>query len=285
MEGFNGFLLGFNELFMSDLEAIPGLQKGFCFGSRDCHWLHGKGEKMASLLFRQIVHHQDVQGVLVLRRPVEDLGEDTLYFLEFYKDSLEPGQPDPVLAAEPDEAWLLPATAPLSYINGKLRVDLSDDDDSIQVEFETQNARIVDDIRLGMTVSKGSAVSVIEAIQNYCQPQPVAARKPQHSLSEVLSKPLLQSLTDDPEAVAELKSFLPHGYTDEMHVAKILRSPQLRATVRKLSAVIYSEELPGLFSALGLPLSLADKDGVLYSDATKAFLDALENQTGTESTS
>ena len=73
---------------------------------------------------------------------------------------------------------------------------------------------------------------------------------------------LLSPLLEDEAAIQELKTHMPAAQQDSQDVADAIHSAQLRQNLGVLSQAVYSDQLPVLFSALGLsPWSSARSSG------------------------
>lgn len=110
------------------------------------------------------------------------------------------------------------------------------------------------------------------------QAQAAAQRTPV-SLGSVLSAETTQSLLTDDAAIEELSALLPEGYRTSNDVREALASPQMQQSLSSLTQAIYSDQLPLLFSSLGLdPTALATLP--MGSDPLEIMCQVLERQFG-----
>jgi len=102
-----------------------------------------------------------------------------------------------------------------------------------------------------------------------------AARAPPVPLQAVLTTEVLQSLVTDEAAVAEMVALLPPGQQSAADLREALGSPQLQQSLTPLSQAIHSDQLPVLFSSLGL-----DPTAIGFaapgSDALQLLIQAME---------
>eukprot|EP00392_Amoebophrya_sp_AT5.2_P014654 g14815.t1 len=82
--------------------------------------------------------------------------------------------------------------------------------------------------------------------------QQAQTRGPKVSLNSILKADVLLSLAEDAEALAELKTHMPADQKEDQDVVDTLHSPQLKENMKVLTQAIYSDQLPVLFSMLGL---------------------------------
>lgn len=100
-------------------------------------------------------------------------------------------------------------------------------------------------------------------------------RTPPVPLNAVLTTEVLQSLMTDPAAVAEMAPLLPPGQQSQEDLREALGSPQLQQSMTALSQAIHSDQLPVLFSSLGLdPTTIAG--AAPGSDALELLVRAME---------
>lgn len=80
----------------------------------------------------------------------------------------------------------------------------------------------------------------------------VQPRGPRVTLNNMLKPETLLTLAEDAEALAELKTHMPKEQQSDQDVVETLRSPQLKQNMSVLSQAIHSDQLPTLFTMLGL---------------------------------
>lgn len=94
-------------------------------------------------------------------------------------------------------------------------------------------------------------------------------------LTAVLTTEVLQGLMTDTAAVEEMRALLPPGQTTDADLREALGSPQLQQSLSGLTQAIHSDQLPVLFSSLGLdPSSIAT--AAPGSDALELLIRAME---------
>jgi hypothetical protein len=104
-----------------------------------------------------------------------------------------------------------------------------------------------------------------------------AARQRPVPLEAVLTTEVLTSLLADETACKEMADLLPPGQQSPEDLREALVSPQLRQHLHSLTQAIHSDQLPVLFSSLGLdPSSIAT--AAPGSDALELLCRAMENQ-------
>lgn len=100
-------------------------------------------------------------------------------------------------------------------------------------------------------------------------------RAPPVPLTAVLTTEVLQGLMTDTAAVEEMRALLPPGQTTDADLREALGSPQLQQSLSGLTQAIHSDQLPVLFSSLGLdPSSIAT--AAPGSDALELLIRAME---------
>lgn len=73
------------------------------------------------------------------------------------------------------------------------------------------------------------------------------------SLNHVLKTDKLMSLAEDGEALSELRGHMPAEQKEDQDVVESLQSPQLKQNMSVLTQAIYSDQLPLLWTMMGLP--------------------------------
>lgn len=100
-------------------------------------------------------------------------------------------------------------------------------------------------------------------------------RTPPVPLNAVLTTEVLQGLMTDEAAVAEMSTLLPPGQRSNEDLRDALGSPQLQQSLNALSQAIHSDQLPVLFSSLGLdPTAIASAQP--GTDALEMLIRAME---------
>merc|ERR1719183_1034020 len=100
-------------------------------------------------------------------------------------------------------------------------------------------------------------------------------RTPPVPLTAVLTTEVLQSLMTDEAAVAEMSTLLPPGQQTSEDLREALGSPQLQQSLTGLTQAIHSDQLPVLFSSLGLdPTVIASAQP--GTDALELLIRAME---------
>mmetsp|Transcript_29697 Transcript_29697/g.44815 ORF Transcript_29697/g.44815 Transcript_29697/m.44815 type:complete len:273 (+) Transcript_29697:91-909(+) len=118
--------------------------------------------------------------------------------------------------------------------------------------------------------------AILAQMQQQSQMQQ-AQRGPPIPLPAVLTTEVLQSLMSDEAAVKELQALLPETHQSPEGVREALGSPQLQQSMRSLTQAVYSDQLPLLFSSLGLsPSEIADAGQ--GADALEVLCKALEKK-------
>jgi hypothetical protein len=103
-------------------------------------------------------------------------------------------------------------------------------------------------------------------------------RTPPVPLQTVLTTEVLQGLLTDETAVAEMTGLLPPGQQTTDDLREALQSAQLQQAIGGLTQAIHSDQLPVLFSSLGLdPSSIAT--AAPGSDALELLVRAMEGAT------
>jgi len=101
-------------------------------------------------------------------------------------------------------------------------------------------------------------------------------RGPPVPLQTFMSAEVLNTLMDDPEAVAELMGNMPESQRTPEDLRQVFGSPQLQQNFQILSQAIYSDQLAILFQMLGLdPKSLT-----AGSEPMEALCKAMEQKYG-----
>jgi len=119
------------------------------------------------------------------------------------------------------------------------------------------------------------------ALQQFLQNQGANAgpRTPPLPMTAVLTPEVLQSLMDDEAAVAEMSTLAPEGHSTPEALRNALGSPQLQQSLRALTQAVHSDQLPVLFSSLGLDPS-AVSAAAPGSDALEVLCRAMERSLG-----
>lgn len=111
------------------------------------------------------------------------------------------------------------------------------------------------------------------------QGQQGAQRTPPLPLTAVLTPEVLQSLMSDEVAVAEMSALLPESHKNTEGVREALASPQLQQSLRSLTQAVHSDQLPVLFTSLGLdPSALTSASP--GSDAAEVLCRAMQRKFG-----
>lgn len=109
-------------------------------------------------------------------------------------------------------------------------------------------------------------------------------RTPPVPLGTVLTTEVLQSLMSDDAAVAEMSTLLPPGQQTSEDLREALGSPQLQQSLSALTQAIHSDQLPVLFSSLGLDPSVIASTPP-GTDALEMLIRAMEGPSTTPSAS
>ncbi|CAD7923713.1 unnamed protein product [Amoebophrya sp. A120] len=78
------------------------------------------------------------------------------------------------------------------------------------------------------------------------------SRKSRVTLNSMLKADVLLTLAEDSEALAELKTHMPKDQQEDQDVIDTMHSPQLKENMKVLTQAIYSDQLPVLFTMMGL---------------------------------
>lgn len=106
-------------------------------------------------------------------------------------------------------------------------------------------------------------------------------RTPPVPLQSVLTTEVLQGLMTDEAAVSEMSALLPPGQQSPEDLREALQSAQLQQAIGGLTQAIHSDQLPVLFSSLGLdPSSIAT--AAPGSDALELLVRAMEGAQSAE---
>lgn len=102
-----------------------------------------------------------------------------------------------------------------------------------------------------------------------------AVRQPPVPLNAVMTPEVLQTLMTDEAAVAEMSTLMPPGQQTSPDVSDALRSAQLQQSMTALTQAIHSDQLPVLFSSLGLDPTLI-AGAAPGTDALELLIRAME---------
>eukprot|EP00922_Rhytidocystis_sp_ex-Travisia-forbesii_P068813 GHVS01102658.1.p1 GENE.GHVS01102658.1~~GHVS01102658.1.p1 ORF type:complete len:357 (-),score=92.70 GHVS01102658.1:131-1201(-) len=119
--------------------------------------------------------------------------------------------------------------------------------------------------------TSGNAVGLSSSTQQGRDRQPVP-------LSALVTNAHLERLLEDPVAVKELSEHMPAGQeSNSQDMYDVMHSAQMRSTMAMLSQAIYSDQLPHIFSTMGLDPKHMVGLGV-RRDPMEAFVSALVAQ-------
>jgi len=120
------------------------------------------------------------------------------------------------------------------------------------------------------------SAQVQQILQQFLESQAAqGARAAPVPLGAVLTTDALQGLLTDETACAEMMALLPDGHKSTEDLREVLGSPQLQQSMHSLSQAIHSDQLPTLFSSLGLNPS-AISQAAPGSDALEILCKTME---------
>uniref|UniRef100_A0A7S2KTS2 Pru domain-containing protein n=1 Tax=Zooxanthella nutricula TaxID=1333877 RepID=A0A7S2KTS2_9DINO len=102
-------------------------------------------------------------------------------------------------------------------------------------------------------------------------------RTPPLPMTDVLTTEVLSGLGSDEAAIAEMTPLLPESHRSPEGVREALSSPMLQQSLRALTQAVHSDQLPLLFTSLGLDPS-AIASAAPGTDALELLCKAMENK-------
>ncbi|KAJ1611038.1 hypothetical protein OJ253_984 [Cryptosporidium canis] len=95
------------------------------------------------------------------------------------------------------------------------------------------------------------------------------------SLSDILTREIINELKQDPNLIEELKEQMPSNQQNIQDINAALNCPQLKYTMRLLDESIYSEQIIALSAALGLDINF---DSLVNKNPMYVFINALNEK-------